>query len=61
MKSYSLVLPSVFVIILMTAAQLWAFAVSGQGLGEQRVLVIMAKFPDVLPSFSIQNMQGTYF
>lgn len=61
MKRYSLVLPSVFVMILMTAAPLLAFAVSEKGLGEQRVLVIMAKFPDVQPSFSIQKMQEKYF
>jgi M6 family metalloprotease-like protein len=61
MKRYSLLLPSVLVMIFMAAAPLWAFAVPEQGVGEQRVLVIMAKFPDVQPSFSIQKMQEKYF
>jgi M6 family metalloprotease-like protein len=61
MKRYSLVLPSVFAMILMTAAPILAFAVSEHGLGEQRILVIMAKFPDIQPSFSIQKMQDKYF
>jgi M6 family metalloprotease-like protein len=61
MKRYSLFLPSVLVMIFMATAPLWAFAVPEQGVGEQRVLVIMAKFPDVQPSFSIQKMQEKYF
>ena len=61
MKRYALVLPSVFVMIFMAAAPLCASVVSEQGVGEQRVLVIMAKFPDVQPSFSIKKMQNKYF
>ncbi|MBM4036056.1 MAG: hypothetical protein FJ291_30350 [Planctomycetes bacterium] len=29
--------------------------------GEQKVLVVMARFPDVPPAFSIEAMQGKYF
>ncbi len=47
--------------ILMAAAPLCAFVVIEQGLGEQKVLVIMAKFPDVQPSFSIEKMRNKYF
>jgi M6 family metalloprotease-like protein len=61
MKRYALLLSSVFVMIFMAAAPLCAFVVSDQGVGEQRVLVIMAKFPDVQPSFSIKKMQTKYF
>jgi M6 family metalloprotease-like protein len=61
MRRYSLFLPSVFVMIFMATAPLCAFVVSEQGVGEQRVLVIMAKFPDVQPSFSIKKMQNKYF
>ena len=61
MKRYALVLPSVFVMIFMAAAPLCASVVSEQGVGEQRVLVIMAKFPDVQPSFSRSNMKNKYF
>ena len=52
MKRYSLFLPSVLVMIFMAAAPLRAFAVSEQGGGKQRVLVIMVKFHDVQHSFS---------
>lgn len=61
MKRYSLLLPFVWVMISMATAPLWAFSVPELGVGEQRVLVIMAKFPDVQPSFSIQKMQEKYF
>ena len=61
MKRYSLFLPSVFVMIFVAVAPLFASVVSEQSVGEQRVLVIMAKFPDVKPSFSKENMRNKYF
>jgi M6 family metalloprotease-like protein len=61
MKRYSLFLPFLFVTFFISATSLPAAMVSEQGLGEQRVLVIMAKFPDVQPSFSIKKMQDKYF
>jgi len=61
MRRYSLVVPSVSVMIFMAAVPLCAFVVSEQGVGEQRVLVIMAKFPDVQPSFPMKKMQNKYF
>ncbi|MBI5393714.1 MAG: hypothetical protein HZA91_00295 [Verrucomicrobia bacterium] len=36
-------------------------ASSPKALGEQKVLVIMARFPDVEPGFSIEQMRGKYF
>jgi len=36
-------------------------ASSAKALGEQKVLVIMARFPDVEPGFSIEEMRGKYF
>jgi len=35
--------------------------VSQNAAGEQRVLVIMARFPGIEPSFSIDQMRGKYF
>jgi M6 family metalloprotease-like protein len=61
MKRYSLFLTSVFVMIFVAIAPLCASLVSEQGVGEQRVLVIMAKFPDVQPSFSKEKMRNKYF
>jgi M6 family metalloprotease-like protein len=61
MKRYLLFLPSLFVMIVMAAAPLCASVVSEQGLGEQRVLIIMAKFPDVQPSFSKKDLRIKYF
>jgi M6 family metalloprotease-like protein len=61
MKRYSLFLPSVFAMIFIAVAPLRASVVSEHGVGEQRVLVIMAKFPDVQPSFSTENMRNKYF
>ena len=61
MKRYSLFLPSVLVMIFLAPAPLRAFAVSEQGVGKQRVLVIMAKFPDVQSSFSMRKMRDKYF
>lgn len=61
MKTYTLFLSSVFVTIFIAVAPLRASTVSEQGVGEQRVLVIMAKFPDVQPSFSKEKMRNKYF
>ena len=61
MKRHSLLFSSVFVMIFTAVAPLYASMVSEQGVGEQRVLVIMAKFPDVKPSFSKGEMQNKYF
>lgn len=61
MKRHSLLFPSVFVMIFIAVTPLYASMVSEQGVGEQRVLVIMAKFPDVKPSFSKENMRNKYF
>ena len=47
--------------IFVAVAPLFASVVSEQSVGEQRVLVIMAKFPDVKPSFSKENMRNKYF
>jgi len=58
-KKCFLLFPSFFIVIL--AAQVSAVMVSQEGLGEQSVLVIMAKFPDVEPGFSIEKMREKYF
>lgn len=47
-------------IFLMTAP-LFTSIVSDKGLGKQKVLVIMVKFPDVQPSFSREKMREKYF
>ena len=36
----------------------WGYSDS---LGEQRILIIMTKFPDVQPSISLEKMQEKYF
>lgn len=61
MRRYSLLFPPLFVIILVAVAPLCASMISEQSVGEQRVLVIMTKFPDVQPSFSVQEMRNKYF
>lgn len=38
-----------------------ATIVSDQAVGEQRVLVIMARFPDVVPTLSREQMREKYF
>ncbi|MBI4862953.1 MAG: hypothetical protein HY815_22225 [Candidatus Riflebacteria bacterium] len=46
-----------FVILsLLLVSRAWA-----SGIGEQRILVIMARFPDVTPSFSVDAARTKYF
>lgn len=61
MKRVLLLLPWVFTLILVVVAPVLASMVSQKAIGEQKVLVIMAKFPDVAPSFSIERMRDKYF
>ena len=39
----------------------FASVVSEKGTGEQNILVIMARFPDIEPSFSKEEMKEKYF
>ena len=52
------------VIALMMSLTGWGFSasmVSHRATGDQNVLVIMARFPDVAPSFSIEKQKQKYF
>lgn len=45
----------------MIVTHSFASVISERGVGEQNVLVIVVKFPDVNPSFSIDKMRDKYF
>ncbi|MBI4775189.1 MAG: hypothetical protein HY788_13620 [Deltaproteobacteria bacterium] len=61
MKSCLAVLAIVALVMSQTAGVSFAFAVSQKAVGDQKVLVIMAKFPDIDPSFSIETQKQKYF
>lgn len=61
MKKQSLFL-FLFVVILLIATSLFGSSmVTQKAVGEQKVLVIMTKFPDVEPSLSMEQMRNKYF
>jgi hypothetical protein len=50
------------VVMLLGAERTWAQGlVSKQSLGEKKVLVVMIRFPDVVPQFSPEAMKEKYF
>ena len=61
MRTYSKFTPYLVMMTLIMAFPLFAFMSSKIGLGEQRILVIMLKFPDVESSFSKEKMRAKYF
>lgn len=60
MKRWGVSCLSVVVSVVCTNVTLAASVVSTKALGEQRVLVIMCKFPDVSPSVPMQKMREKY-
>lgn len=50
-----------YITLFLMVATTPASMISQKGMGEQKVLVIMARFPDVTPSFSIEKMSDKYF
>ena len=61
MKRYWLAIPFVLIMVFVVAAPVFAAMVSQKGIGEQRVLVIMAKFLGIEPLFSTDEMRNKYF
>jgi M6 family metalloprotease-like protein len=61
MKRCWLAISSVLVMVFVAAAPLFAAMVSQEAIDEQRVLVIMAKFPGIEPLFSAEKMRNKYF
>ncbi|MFC2085148.1 hypothetical protein ACFLS9_08830, partial [Bacteroidota bacterium] len=61
MKDYFKFLIPYLVFICMFTSPQFAGISSVSGTGEQKILVIMIKFPDVIPSFSIKEMQEKYY
>ena len=61
MKPDRLLLVVVFAALSGMAGSSAAVAASPKALGEQKVLVIMARFPDVEPGVSSEQMRGKYF
>jgi len=61
MKKYSLQFPILLILILWFAGPAFAWIVSEKATGRQNILVIMAKFPDVNPSLSIERLREKYF
>ena len=61
MKRCWLAISSVLIMVFVVAAPVFAAMVSQKGIGEQRVLVIMAKFPGIEPLFSTDEMRNKYF
>jgi M6 family metalloprotease-like protein len=52
-------LASILVFLMTTPLQ--GYYVSQKAIGEQKILVIMTKFPDIDPSLSVEMMQDKYF
>lgn len=52
---------SFLIIFFLLTIPLFAIIVSEKGIGEQKVLVIMVKFPDVKSSFSKDDLREKYF
>ena len=61
MRRYGLIGALLIVLSIMSVEPLFAFLVSKNATGEQKVQVIMVKFPDVEPSFSREMMRNKYF
>jgi len=61
MKSCLAVLTMVALMISQMGGVSFASTISQKATGDQKVLVIMAKFPDVDPSFSIERQKQKYF
>ena len=61
MKRHVQLFICLLILVALASAALSADRVSQNAAGEQRVLVIMARFPGIEPSVSIEQMRGKYF